>query len=176
MAADFSTLGRVGQRTEMSRNAPRMSLALALALVSAGCAGSLENMLQSPAVELTAVEVVGIGFNNQTFLLSFDISNPNGFALPIDAVSYGVKLNGQRFASGETTSEFSVPAGGDAQFAISVELDLLQTAPQLLSILREGVRNDIRYELDGKLTLGLPLAPPVSFSNGGTVRLHSGNY
>ena len=162
----------------MRRTSRKMSLALVLllALVSGGCASSLENMLQPPEVQLTAVEVVGLGFNNQTFLLSFDVSNPNAFALPINAVSYGVKLNGQRFASGETASEFSVPAGGDARFAISVELDLLQTAPQLLSIVRDGVRNDIPYQLDGKLTLGLPLAPPVSFRNGGTIRLRSGSY
>ncbi|NNL55809.1 MAG: LEA type 2 family protein [Woeseia sp.] len=160
----------------MSRKRRKITLAFAAALLLGGCASGLESMLQSPKVELTAVEVVGLGFNNQTFRLSFDVNNPNAFALPIDAVSYGVRLNGQRFASGETDSEFSVPAGGDAQFAISVELDLLQTAPQLLSIVREGVRSEIPYELDGKLTLGLPLTPPLSFSNSGNIRLLSGTY
>ncbi|MBT8092874.1 MAG: LEA type 2 family protein [Gammaproteobacteria bacterium] len=160
----------------MSRKQSKMTLAVIVALWLSGCAASLERMLQSPTVELTAVEVLGLGFNNQTFLLSFDVNNPNAFALPIDAVSYGVKLNGQRFASGETASEFSVPAGGDAQFAISVELDLLQTAPQLLSIVREGVRGEIPYELDGKLTLGLPLTAPLSFSNSGAIRLQSTAY
>lgn len=160
----------------MSRESRRITLALAAALFLSSCASGLENMLQSPKVELMAVEIVELGFNKQTFQLSFDVNNPNAFALPIDAVRYGVTLNGQRFASGETASEFSVPAGGDAQFAISVELDLLQTAPQLLSIVRDGVRRDIPYELDGKLTLGLPLTPPLSFSNSGTIRLHSGNY
>ena len=160
----------------MRRKRRRITLAFAAVLLMGGCASGLESVLQTPSVELTAVEVVGLGFNSQTFRLSFDINNPNGFALPIDAVSYGVNLNGQRFASGETDSEFSVPAGGDAQFAISVELDLLQTAPQLLSIVRQGVRSDVPYELDGKLTLGLPLTPPLSFSNSGNIRLHSGAY
>jgi LEA14-like dessication related protein len=161
----------------MSR-APRRQLPglLAAALLLGGCASTLENMLQSPTVELTGVKVVGLGFNSQTFLLSFDVNNPNAFALPIDAVSYGVKLDGQRFASGATDSEFSVPAGGNTQFAISVELDLLQTAPQLLSIVRQGVRGDIGYELDGKLSVGIPLTPPVAFSNSGTIRLRSDSY
>ena len=148
-------------------------LFLVVAGTLGGCATSIENILSTPKVQLREVQVLGLGFKNQTFLLSFDISNPNPFALPVDAVSYAVRLDGQRFASGETASDFSVPAGGNAEFAISVDLDLLQTAPQLLSIVRDGVRKDIGYDLEGQLTVGIPLAPPVSYRSSGSIRLHS---
>ena len=149
-----------------------LGVGCALLLLS-GCASGLQNMLKSPTVELASVQLVGLGFNSQTFLLSFDVANPNGFALPIKAVSYGVKLNGQRFASGETASAFSVPANGASQFAISVDLDLLKTAPHLLSIVRQSVREDVAYELDGQLSVDFPLTPPLSFSNDGSIRLSS---
>lgn len=142
-----------------------------LAFVLTGCATTMENLVKSPTVELRSVQVMGLGFNSQTFLLSFDISNPNPFPLPVSAVSYGIKLDGQRFASGETPSEFSVPASGNGQFAISVDLNLLQTAPQLLSIVRQGVRKDVAYELDGRLAVDIPLAPAVSYRNTGSIRL-----
>jgi LEA14-like dessication related protein len=144
-----------------------------LALALTGCATTMENLVKSPTVELRSVQVMGLGFNSQTFLLSFDISNPNPFPLPVSAVSYGIKLDGQRFASGETPSEFSVPAGGDGQFAISVDLNLLQTAPQLLSVVRQGVRKDVAYQLDGRLAVDIPLAPAVSYRNSGLIRLSS---
>jgi len=144
-----------------------------LALALTGCATTMENLVKSPTVELRSVQVMGLGFNSQTFLLSFDISNPNLFPLPVSAVSYGIKLDGQRFASGETPSEFSVPAGGDGQFAISVDLNLLQTAPQLLSVVRQGVRKDVAYQLDGRLAVDIPLAPAVSYRNSGLIRLSS---
>ena len=70
-----------------------------LALALTGCATTMENLVKSPTVELRSVQVMGLGFNSQTFLLSFDISNPNPFPLPVSAVSYGIKLDGQRFAS-----------------------------------------------------------------------------
>ncbi len=146
----------------------------ALAILLGGCAGGIENMLKTPSVELSGVEVVGLGFNSQTFLLSFDVSNPNPFALPVEAVSYGIALDGQRFASGSTDSEFTVPAAGSGNFAISVELDLLKTAPSLLSIIRQSIREDVSYQLDGTFTVGIPLAPPVAFSNRGSIRLRSG--
>lgn len=147
-----------------------------LLLALTGCATTTEKLVKSPTVELRSVQVVGLGFNSQTFLLAFDISNPNPFPLPVRSVSYGVKLDGQRFASGETPSDFSVPASGNGQFAISVDLDLLQTAPQLLTIVRQGVRKDVPYELDGRLVVDVPLAPAVSYRNTGSIRLHPGPF
>lgn len=150
-------------------------LALLTCVLSA-CATIPEDFLRAPRVELNDVQMVGLGFKSQTFVLSFDVANPNPFPLPISNVSYGVKLNGQRFASGETASEFTVPADGDAQFAISVDLNLLQTAPQLLFIVRQGVRQDITYEIEGRLVLDIPLTPPVKYRNKGTIRLRSRSF
>ena len=138
-----------------------------------GCASLPENLIARPAVELRDVQVMGLGFNSQTFLLSFDISNPNSFALPVNHISYGVKLDGQRFASGKTASDISVPAGATSQFAISVELDLLNSAPRLLSVLRDGTRGEIPYELEGQLGIDIPLTPPVTYRTAGAIRLDS---
>lgn len=160
----------------MRMTIPKIVPALvALAVALTGCATTMQNLVKSPEVKLSNVQVVGLGLKSQTFLLSFDVRNPNAFSLPVRSVSYGVKLDGQRFASGETPSEFSVPASGDTQFAISVDLNLLQTAPQLLSIVRQSVLRDVSYELEGTLAVDIPLAPPVSFRNDGLIRLSSGS-
>ncbi len=151
----------------------RRLLIVILLIGSGGCATTLDNVVSSPKVELTNVEVMGLGFKSQTFLLSFDVRNPNPFPLPVRHVSYGVRLDGQRFASGTTPTGFSVPAQGDAQFAISVELDLLQTAPRLLSIVRQGDRTHIGYELEGELAVDIPLTPPISYDTTGSIRISS---
>ena len=147
----------------------------ALVLVLGGlgaCASFPENAITSPEVELRDIEVLGLGFNAQTLLLSFDVRNPNPFPLPLNHVKYGVKIDGQRLASGETPCSISVPAGGDAEIAISVELDLLSTAPQLLTILRKGGSSEIPYELKGELGIDIPLTPTVSYRTDGSIRLN----
>lgn len=151
----------------------RLSIAvLILALGGLGaCASFPENVINTPEVELRDIEVVGLGFSAQTLLLSFDVSNPNPFPLPLNHIKYGVKLDGQRLASGETPCVISIPAGGDAEFAISVELDLLSTAPQLLTILRNAGRSGIPYELKGEFGLDIPLTPTVSYRSDGSIRL-----
>ena len=159
-------------------NSSRRRLALVLALVAGlgACASIPENLIERPRVQLRDVQVVGLGFKNQTFLLSFDIHNPNPYPLPVNHIRYGVRLDGQRFASGHTASDMTIPAGGDAEFAISVELDLLKTAPRLLSIVREGVRRDIPYELEGELGIDIPMTPTVSYRSDGSIRLESGGF
>jgi LEA14-like dessication related protein len=155
-------------------------LATAVILLTVGvlgaCSALPENVISKPEVKLRDVQVIGLGFQNQTFLLSFDISNPNPFPLPVNHVSYGVRLDGQRFASGKTASDVSVPAGGESRFAISVELDLLSTAPQLLSIIRDGTRREIPYQLDGQLGIDIPMTPPVTYRTEGSVRLDSSSF
>ncbi len=147
------------------------SSVLGLLVVVGGCATSVESLVEMPRVELREVDVVGLGFSNQTFLLSFSVSNPNPFPLPVNDVSYALRLDGQRFASGRTKSKFSVPADGDSQFAISVELDLLQTAPRLLTIVRDGNGEHYVYELEGEFGIDLPLAPSVPYRHSGPIHI-----
>jgi LEA14-like dessication related protein len=81
----------------------------AVACFAAGCA-STGITVEKPGVSLRNVEVAKIDLDHQTFVLDFDVINPNPFPLPIRSVSYGVELDGFRFASGETLGEFTVPA------------------------------------------------------------------
>ena len=149
----------------------RMGMLLAACLLTA-CASS-GNLVDTPGVSLRNIELTDIDFSGQTFLLGFDVTNPNPFPLPITTVSYGVDLGGLRFATGETEGGFTVPASGDGEFAISVELNLLKTAPQLLYIVRDGAKRDIPYALKGQLGVGIPFTRPVSFESTGEVRLRA---
>ena len=140
------------------------------------CATLPESVISKPRVELRDVQVMGLGFKSQTFLLSFEIYHPNPFPLPVNHVSYGVRLDGHRFASGNTPCDLSIPASGDTEVAISVDLDLLNTAPKLLSIIRDGTRGEIPYQLEGQLGLDLPVAASVEFGKRGTIRLNTAGF
>jgi LEA14-like dessication related protein len=151
---------------------------LALVIIAASQVSScatLQDIAALPEVSLQSVQVKDLDFKSQTFVLNFDVSNPNPIALPIKSVSYAVKLDGLRFASGDVVCAFSIPARGDTSFAITADLDLLNTAPQLLTIVRSAMRRDIPYELSGSLGIDLPLVRPAQFSADGSIRLGSGD-
>ena len=151
-----------------------MSL-MVMALALSACSG-METVVSAPNVSLRNVTMTDLDFSSQTFLLGFAVVNPNVFQLPVSGVSYGVKLDGQHFASGETTGGFVVPAQGDGEFAISVELNLLKTSPQLLYVIRDGVHRDIPYTLKGRFVIDIPLVKPVEFRSSGEIRLQAGDF
>lgn len=149
-----------------------LSGSVILTVLLSSCA-SFENVVSAPNVSLRNIHVENIGLGGQTFLLSFDVTNPNPFPLPIKTVDYNVKLDGHRFASGAAVSAFTVPAGGDSEFGISVDVNLLQTAPELLFIVRDASRRDIPYELKGQLGVDIPYTKPVKFEQAGFIRLQA---
>jgi len=150
----------------------KSGLVLLVSFVLGACAGT-KVAIDPPLVSLTKVDVAEVDFSKQTFVLSFDVSNPNSFPLPVNYVSYGVKLDEQRFASGETVASFTVPANSDSEFAISVDLDLFRTAPRLLYTVRDGTARDLSYELSGKFGIDVPFVSAVPFEHRGKIRLQS---
>ena len=145
---------------------------LATLCLLTACA-STGDLISTPGVSLRNVEITDIDLSGQTFLLGFDVTNPNPFPLPVSTVSYAIELDGHRFASGSTTGGFSVPSAGDDEFAISVELDLMKTAPQLLFIIHDSAKRDIPYTLRGQFGLDIPLMEPVRFETSGAIRMQS---
>lgn len=133
-----------------------------------GCASN-GALINPPTVNLTSVELANLSFRQQTFLLGFDVQNPNPFPLPVRSVRYNLRLDGESFAGGQTQSDFSVPANGDDAFVISVDLDILSTATQLASLLQGGVRDQVRYDLDGSFAVDIPFVQPVPFRSSGVI-------
>jgi LEA14-like dessication related protein len=139
-------------------------------LVLSACAGT-EAIVTTPKVDLVSVELEKASLNRQTFLLGFDVSNPNAFPLPVKAIRYRLMFDDERFAGGETAAAFSVPARGSERFVISVELDILNSAAQLSSLVRGGVREHVSYRVDGSLTVDIPFARPLGFASSGVIQV-----
>jgi LEA14-like dessication related protein len=127
--------------------------------------------LRTPDVRLESIALDNLGFDRQTFLLGFSVSNPNPFPLPVRSVSYEVLLDDHRFASGATSSDFSIAAMGNGNFAISVEVDLMQSAPKFTALLKSGFDQIVTYQLRGSFGVDIPLVQPVAFVHSGTVQL-----
>lgn len=143
-----------------------------LSMLIAGCAGS-GAAVRAPAVDLATVEVVRAEARRQTFELGFSLHNPNPFPLPVRGIRYQIRLNDQGFVGGESVSPMTLPAEGDGVFAITVDFDLLGAVDQVSNLLRGDVRDNLSYELHGKLDLDLPIAPSIAFTSEGTILLQT---
>lgn len=156
------------------RTPSRLLIPLA-ALVLAGCATS-GTFISQPSVKLTAVELSEVRLNGQTFLLQFEVANPNAFPLPVESVRYRILFDDQQFAGGETPASFSIPAGGTGEFSMSVNTDFLGSLTQVSSLLGGGIPDHVEYQLQGSLAIDLPMVRPVAFTNTGLIPVHKGDY
>jgi LEA14-like dessication related protein len=148
----------------------RKMLSLFAVIFLSACA-STGAVIETPRVNLTGVELTSANLQRQTFLLRFDVSNPNPFPLPVNAVEYRVDFDDEKFADGKTQGSFTVPARGDDSFAISVELDFLSSAKHLASLFQGGFGENISYELKGSLAVDIPFVHPLPFSSSGVIHM-----
>lgn len=136
--------------------------------VLSGCA-TTEQMISSPSVQLTSVELSEASFGSQTFVLGFDVHNPNAFPLPVKSVKYRILFDDENFARGETPGSFTIPARSDGRFQLTVDVDFLGSAAQITSLLGGGVPDHVDYELQGSLAVDIPLVRPLAFTNSGVI-------
>ncbi len=144
---------------------------LLFAAVSLSACAGTGILVDSPGVELTGIELTSASFHGQTFLLSFDVSNPNPFPLPVKAVDYRVDFDDRKFAGGKTQGKFTVPARGDDSFAISVDLDILNSASHLRLLIGGDFKENISYKLRGNFAVDIPFVKPIPFSNSGIINM-----
>lgn len=150
-----------------------LTASVALTAVMLSACANLENIIYPPQVSLRNINVENINFRVQTFVLAFDVTNSNPFPLPISTISYDVELGGHRFFSGVAASEIMIPASSDGAFAISVDVNILRTAPELVFVLRKGTRGEIPYSIEGKLGIDVPYTKYFKFENTGLIRLQA---
>ena len=152
----------------------KLTQGLALCVLLAGCAGT-EALVSTPTVDLTSVEMEKVSLRGQSFLLGFEVDNPNAFPLPVRAVKYSVIFDDERFAGGEARASFTftVPAYGSDACQLSVELDILQSARQITSLLQGGMPEHVNYRVEGSLAVDIPFAKPLPFSSSGTIQVRN---
>lgn len=132
----------------------RRRIAVALCLLSPmwilGCA-QLPPGMEPLSVTLADIRPLQIGVLEQEYAMKIRVQNPNKLDIPLAGVSFGVELNGKRFAKGVSRQDTVVPAFGDVVLdvrAISTLGDVLNQ----VSSMRGGPPQRISYRLQGKLT------------------------
>lgn len=143
-------------------------LALALALLAAGCA-SLSS-LEAPEVRVTAVRSVPAerGSLEQRFAVDLNVLNPNNRAIDVDGVDFELDLNGSRLARGVSSEGFSLPALGEASTTVVVSTSLTDVFRQVLQLGRAQPES-LEYRVRGKLHLGSGFVRTLPFERSGTL-------
>jgi len=132
----------------------RLAIVLIADLVLAGCA-TLN--LERPDVHLVDLRLGPTEGLSQVLEVELVVVNPNTVGLKLDAIRYGLSIEGHRLASGTSVEPLAVPAGGEARYTIPVRLSLLAGVDVVRRLL-SGPLDGLGYQLEAELIprRGLP--------------------
>ena len=130
-------------------------LAAAIALAMPGCSW-LKNFAKKPEVKLQKVDIVGIDFQQARLRADLLVSNRVNVPVKIAKVTYGVRIDDSKLASGEIVEAVEVPALGSVPvqvpFALSFE-DVYRISEKYKE------KDDAPYRLEGTLQVETPVGP-----------------
>ena len=114
------------------------------ALAVSGCSLFMRS-IEKPSAEVRDVSVSSAGFTGVSGELRLDVSNPNGFGVPLSGIDWTLSIGGARAVTGKAELSQSIPAKGVAPVVTSLAIDA-RDAISVAGALAQGAR-DYRVEL-----------------------------
>jgi LEA14-like dessication related protein len=124
--------------------------------------------LRQPELAIIEVNMLKGDLFSQELRVRMRVHNPNDIALPVRGIHYEVELAGSKFAHGDSTSDFVVPANGDTEFDVRVSAN---AAGALVHLLADGNTTNPEYRISGKVQLSSGLLRNIPFEQTGTLKL-----
>jgi LEA14-like dessication related protein len=134
-----------------------------LMLGTVACAPKFER----PVLTVSSIELQSGNLFQQSFLVKFQVQNPNDRELPVQGLHAELDVGGQRIASGVSNRAFIVPPRGQSEFDMTIAANM---AVALLQLANQRA-DSVDYELSGSASLDLPLLHEVPFHQAGSFSL-----
>lgn len=130
-------------------NPAKLPLLLLLALVVAsGCASISPQEVEEPEVHLVNLVPVDATLFEQRIRIDLRILNPNDFDLPLDGMSFDLRLNGERIARGQSSDSVKIPRLGEGMMEVMAHTNSIAIVKQFVDAPRDG---RFEYEIDGNV-------------------------
>jgi len=151
-------------------NGSKALLGLCICLLGLQACSSLPRQLAPPRAEVVELRILQAGFDGQRFAVRLDLFNPNPVPIPVRFIEFDVRLSGEGLLDGRSVAPFTLPAGGTEVVEVEIFSNLVSSATRLLAVV-QGPSNTLEYEVQGQLTLDVPLREPLGFYHRGQVPL-----
>jgi LEA14-like dessication related protein len=151
----------------LPREAPGISMTKRLVLCLLFCIAGCTMKFERPILSVSSIELQHGNLFQQSFLVKFQVQNPNSRALPVQGLHAELDVGGQRIASGVSNQAFEVPPMGQSEFDMTITANM---AAALLQLANQRT-DTIDYELSGSASLDLPFLREVPFHQTGSFSL-----
>ena len=128
------------------------ALALAACLLASGCSMFLRS-IEKPKASVRDVSLSSAGLGGVSGHLQLDVTNPNGFGVPLAGIDWQLAIGGARAVTGTVQLSQTIPARGAAPIATTLTVSA-RDAIAVASALAGGARS---YEVKARLHFSTPV-------------------
>ena len=142
---------------------------LPVTLALAGCAG-MGKTLEQPKINLANIRVEEMTGLETAFLVQLRVFNTNETDLKISGIECDLDINDQRFATGVSKLEVTIPSYESELVTVTVYTSVLSMVRSMMSLPHH---QELFYRLKGKLRIDdeSMLLPTLPFKSEGKVSL-----
>ena len=142
---------------------------LSLLAILTACAAIPTHRPLAPDVELVNVKPLNLSLQGQRLAFTLRVSNPNKFDLPLRALNFTARVEGERIANGLTNERVTIPANGNAQLEIVVTVGIDRLIDRFKYLLDDDT-SVLAYDVAGTVSLG-NWPTPIAFNHDGKAGL-----
>ncbi|HVL01972.1 MAG TPA: LEA type 2 family protein [Dongiaceae bacterium] len=143
------------------------------ALALTGCNAIKAANLEAPEVRVANVAMGRFDLSGLELLVDLHLRNPNDIDLPITGLEYNFILQGVKVAEGRQAKSQTLPALGETDMRLGLNVNLLSSAAQLVPMLLnpQALPKSLDYKVDGSVKLDWWYMPKIAFNRAGSVPL-----
>lgn len=131
---------------------PRWTLLLVACAALSGCSMFMRSV-EKPTASVRDVSISAVGFGEISGQLQLDVTNPNGFGVPLAGIDWELSIGGARAVTGTVQLSQTIPARGVAPVATSLTVGT-RDAIAVSAALASGSRS---YAMKARLTFSMQL-------------------
>ncbi|MGE4296255.1 MAG: LEA type 2 family protein [Campylobacterales bacterium] len=131
----------------------RLLLIAALLFLLGGCS-LLQKTVQKPTAQVAGVELRALGFEGARLVMLVDVTNPNGFSVPLSGFDYKLELMDTPVLSGNNRQKVNLKANAVTRIEVPVDLRFAQ----MYAALKESFKAaEVPYGIQAAVILDVPV-------------------
>jgi LEA14-like dessication related protein len=111
--------------------------------------------IERPTAEVRTVDVTSASFSGVSGEMHLDVTNPNGFGVPLSGIDWQLSIGGSRAVTGTVQLSQTIPARGVAPVTTTLSIST-GDALAVAGVLASGARN---YQVDVRLHFSTQVGP-----------------
>ncbi len=136
-----------------------------LLILFPGCASYNKEPLLEPTVQVRDFEITNVHLTGFEGLMILNVKNPNNVKLKASELSYALTVANNELVRGQNREHFSIPAHGEDEIELPVEMSFASLFETLPKIAKTGIAS---YSITGHVKTGIATVP---FTKQGEFRL-----